>query len=123
LCYRILGDVISKTRPDEARDWYQKALQRIGPLAQQNSKVVNFSIEWAGVYLNLSDLERKTEDLAAAQAALERARDILKPLAEQSTPVARCQRDLAVTLRQLSKIQTANSEMKAAAQSLMEASR
>src|SRR5207249_1703695 len=103
--YRRLGDVLRVAKPDEARNWYGKALDRVGPLAQENRRVVDYSIEWAGVFMNLSRLESSAGDKAAATAALEQSRDILIPLAARFPTVARCQIDLAVTYRELASIQ------------------
>jgi eukaryotic-like serine/threonine-protein kinase len=102
LSNRMVGDVLlSKANFDEARQWYQRAISRAEPLAQQNPKVVGYSTEWAAVLLSLFSLESQSGNTAAARTALERARDILAPLAKRFPTAADCQRDLAVTLREL----------------------
>lgn len=115
LVYRLLGDVLPD--PDEARKWYGRALARIQPLSEQNPKVVDYPIEWAGVLANLFALELKAGNTADARAALQQARDIL----QRFPNVPRCQTDLVDTLRELASLQASAGENDAATKNLQDA--
>ncbi len=114
--YRRLASVLaSKSKLDDARQYYEKALQHAAPLAQQNPRVVEYAIEWAGVLIESSHLESRAGNSVAAMDALEKARVILEPLVDKS---ARCQRDLAVVMGELAELKYAGGDVKAAKEDL-----
>jgi hypothetical protein len=123
ICDRFLGDIVGKTEPDQARSWYQQALDRLSPLSQQNPGVIEYQTLQAGLLLNLYLLELQVNRDDAAKAALVKARDILVPLAQRYAAVPAYQRDLAVTLRELAVLQADAGEAKPAAANLAESLR
>jgi hypothetical protein len=128
ICFRFLGDVNvkGKQQPQAARQYYQQALARLNPLAQQNPEVVEYQTERGGIYMNLAYLEigaGDQGDAAALKAALEQARDIFAPLVGRFPTVPRYRRNLAVTLRELAFEQHADGDVKLAGESLAESKR
>jgi serine/threonine protein kinase len=122
LAYRLVANVLlTKNELDEAKQYYLKALERAEPLARLNPEVVEYSADWAGVYMNLFELESRAGNATAAISTLEKARDILAPLVKQFPTEARCQGDLANTLRELAALQSQQSDNKAAKKNLEEA--
>jgi tetratricopeptide (TPR) repeat protein len=115
-----LGDLLGDPRfPDtdrlnDRREHYEKALQRLDPLADQNPDVVDYQTERAAVFLALGDVETQAGNTKAARAAMERAKEVYSNLVAKFPGVARHQRDLAVTLRELAREQSADDAVKAA---------
>src|SRR5205814_4026409 len=118
---RRVGDVLRTEKPDEARSWYQRAIEVSGRLAQDNPRVPEYSLDWAAVFVSLANLESTAGNKPRAVQALERARGILVPVSTRFKTVARCQQDLAITLRQLAAIERAQGDALAAAKNLEEA--
>lgn len=121
ICYRLLGDILSDERTAERRQYYQKALGRLEPLALENPAVVDYQMDRAGLLLNLFDLELTEGNTAEARAAIEGARDIYAALAKRFPDDGWCLRDLAVALRELAKVQDAAGEGQTAADNLKRA--
>jgi tetratricopeptide (TPR) repeat protein len=123
MCYRILGDSLSNERTKERRQYYQLALARLEPLARDNPNIVNYQMDWAGLLLNLYDLELSEGNSAAARDCIEQARDIFASLVKRFPDEGWCLRDLAVSLRELAKVQDAAGESESAGKNLAEAIR
>jgi tetratricopeptide (TPR) repeat protein len=119
----LLGDVLSDDQANERRRLYQAALDRLQPLAQQNPDVVAYQADQASLQMNLFGLELQAGDLAAARAALERAKGILDPLVRRFPAVPNYQLDLAIILRELAIWLDAAGQAKEAAENLREALR
>jgi len=98
-CYRLLGQQASSSNPAQARLWYAKAVDRIRPLAAANPDVVDYKLEYAGLLLNIGDLEMNDGNLQAASDALGLAQEMLTPLVQQNPRVVQPRRDLATVLR------------------------
>ncbi|MBW3539141.1 MAG: serine/threonine-protein kinase, partial [Planctomycetes bacterium] len=96
-CCWQLGDLSAEIA--EAADWYQQALDQLGPLTRKNPNVTDLRLWQAGVYMNLAGLRRDSQESAAALKAFRNALDILELLNADCPGVPRHERDLAVTLR------------------------
>jgi serine/threonine protein kinase/tetratricopeptide (TPR) repeat protein len=121
LSLRQLANVLTgRGKFDEAREYYQRALETAQPLAQQNPKVVEYSLEWAGVLMDWAHLESKAQQAPSAITYLERARNILTPLVGKNRNMARCRRDLAMTLGELAELKHGMGNVAAARQDLNE---
>jgi len=102
LCSALVGDLLRQSQKwDDARPWYQKALDQIEPLAQQNPDVIDYQTERAALLMSSFELEQAAGNAAIAQGALDRARDTFRKLATDFPEVPNYQRDLAVSLREL----------------------
>lgn len=118
---RMLADLLPDEQAQQRRQYYQKALSRLEPLAAQNPAVAQFQTERAGVYLNLFQLELLAGNADQAQHALERARSSYQSIIERNPDELWVQRDLAVTLRELAKLQDASGHKLEARSSLEDA--
>ena len=49
ICDRFLGDILGKSQPDQARQRYQAAIDRMEQLARQNPGVIDYQTEQAGL--------------------------------------------------------------------------
>lgn len=110
LCCRMLGGILPDDRLPERRQWYEKALARLGPLAEKNPEVLDYQKDRAAVLLDLSELEATAGDLAQAIDALRRAEAIYAPLAARFASDASLQRDYALTLRELARHELASKD-------------
>jgi tetratricopeptide (TPR) repeat protein len=114
--YRLLGDLlslVSEDRTADRRKYYEQALARLDPLAEQNPDVVDYQTERAATLLNLFDAESVAGNSAAARSAIERARDVYWRLVEKFPDRPRHKRDLAVALRELAREQLNEGDQKA----------
>jgi serine/threonine protein kinase len=123
VCCRTLGGVLPDEQTDQRRQWYQKALAQLTPLAEKNPEVVDYQKEQAAVLLDLYELEWGAENTAAAAAAVKQAQALYAPLAARFPTDARVQRDYAVTLRERARTDLASGDRTAAHQHLEEAIR
>lgn len=101
ICYRLLGDMHSTSDVAAARQWYEKAHERLKPLADQNPDVVDYQADLASLELNRGYLDSDDGQSGAAEAAFRAAVEILTPLGSSSDTLPRYRRDLAVALRAL----------------------
>jgi eukaryotic-like serine/threonine-protein kinase len=106
LSYRSLAELLKAAKPDEAKKFYQQAIEILDSLVEENSSVVSYQTELAAVLTNLSSLESAAGRGNEARLALERARDILTKVVKKHPGGPRYQYDLAVTLRELAGKQT-----------------
>jgi tetratricopeptide (TPR) repeat protein len=123
--YRLLGDLlslVSEDRTADRRKYYEQALARLDPLAEQNPDVVDYQTERAAALLNLFDAESASGNSAAARSAIEGARDVYLRLVERFPDRPRHKCDLAVALRELAREQINESDPKAS-ENLAEATR
>jgi tetratricopeptide (TPR) repeat protein len=123
VCCRTLGGVLPDEQTDQRRQWYQKALAQLTPLAEKNPEVVDYQKEQAAVLLDLYELEWGAENTAAAAAAVKQAQALYAPLAARFPTDARVQRDYAITLRERARTDLASGDRTAAHQHLEEAIR
>lgn len=123
LCCRTLGGVLPDTETDQRRAWYEKALARLGPLAEKNPDVLDYQKERAAVLLDLFGLEWEAGNPEKAAQALVQAEAIYAPLAARFPADAGLQCDYAVTLRELARTDLAAGDRTAAHKHLEEAIR